>query len=174
MVRFKCRYLLFQIHYPQVSLPPVDLSAAHDKAAPARTRSTTRRKPPNPYPAQTSHTLHIALTHSLTSNFGSYGAATANASVKYYSSRTQTGIIRCAREQFKMVWAALTFLTEIKGIECTVQVVHVGGTIKSVQSVAVKRGEELLKDMVLDGTLTGEEVKSIKERMRKEILAVEM
>jgi len=48
-------------------------------------------------------------------------------SVKYYSSLTGLGIIRVSRDKYTIVWAALTFITEIKNENCLIRVVHLGG-----------------------------------------------
>lgn len=40
-------------------------------------------------------------------------------------------IIRIARENFRLLWAAVTFVVSIAGYNAMMRVVHVGGTIRS-------------------------------------------
>lgn len=49
--------------------------------------------------------------------------------------------MRCAREHFRIVWAALTLLREVGGRAAVVRVVHVSGTIKKVERAAVARAQ---------------------------------
>jgi ribonuclease P/MRP protein subunit POP5 len=72
---------------------------------------------------------------------------TITATVKYFSPATSTAIVRVARDKFRIVWAALTYIREIPdpqqrtgGVEgqrsCVFKVVRVSGTIrKSVEEV---------------------------------------
>lgn len=59
--------------------------------------------------------------------------------MKYFSPATSTGIVRVGREQYRLVWAALTMIKEIRGRPCVIRVVHVSGTIKKAELVAVGR-----------------------------------
>jgi hypothetical protein len=61
--------------------------------------------------------------------------------VKYFSHVTSTGIVRVARENYRMVWAALTYLREIQGRPVVVRVVRVSGTIKKAEMEAVRRAK---------------------------------
>ena len=47
--------------------------------------------------------------------------------VKYYSPATNVCIIRVARDQHNLAWAALTLLTSIDGVRYIPNVVHVSG-----------------------------------------------
>jgi ribonuclease P/MRP protein subunit POP5 len=88
--------------------------------------------------------------------------------VKYFSPTTSTGIVRVGREQYRLVWAALTFLKEIKGQPCIISVVHVSGTIKKAEIEAMKRANRAIQqvsveqreDMMLDETMTDDNVES--------------
>lgn len=50
--------------------------------------------------------------------------------------------MRVGREQYRLVWAALSMVKEIRGRPCVLRVVHVGGTIKKAELVAVDRAGE--------------------------------
>ncbi|KAI8591020.1 hypothetical protein BDZ88DRAFT_76708 [Geranomyces variabilis] len=142
MVRFKNRFLLFRLHYSDD--PP---------AGPASSR----------YAAVIDPVIHggnisSAVKESILLNFGDYGAgiAATSTAVKYFSPWTNTGVLRCARDHYELVWAALTFVTQLKGKSCTFRVVHVGGTIKSVQQETLDLDRRLLGEMQKMGAITGE------------------
>src|ERR1700761_7973522 len=62
--------------------------------------------------------------------------------VKYFSPATSTAIIRVSRDHYRMVWAALTFTTQLPNAisqECVIQVVRVSGTIKKAEEEAIRR-----------------------------------
>ena len=45
------------------------------------------------------------------------------------------------RDHCRLVWAALTYLREVKGRACVVRVVHISGTIKKAEITAVRRAK---------------------------------
>lgn len=47
--------------------------------------------------------------------------------VKYLSQVTSLAIVRCSRATAPTVWAAITLIRAIKGVECCATVVHIGG-----------------------------------------------
>ncbi len=62
--------------------------------------------------------------------------------VKYLSNATSTVILRVAREHFRLVWAALTFMDRVpvkNGKPCIFRVVRVSGTIRKVEEEAIRR-----------------------------------
>lgn len=61
--------------------------------------------------------------------------------VKYFSPATSTGIVRVGREHYRLVWAALTYIKDIRGRPCVIRVVHVSGTIKKAEIQAIKRAK---------------------------------
>lgn len=137
MVRIKHRYLLFNVLYPG-SAP-----AAHTKSD----------EPPylafhSPSPAHLSGGLLLtALRASIASHFGDVGLGLASASLRvvYFSPTTSTAIVRCPRQHFRMVWAALTYMTEVPGARgapatnCVVHVVRVSGTIRKSEEELMRR-----------------------------------
>ncbi|TPX71886.1 hypothetical protein SpCBS45565_g00820 [Spizellomyces sp. 'palustris'] len=149
MVRLKNRYLLFNLHFDPSTPPSVDT-------------------------AINGGTINNTLKDSLELNFGDYGIGIASFTVKYYSPHTQTGIIRCARESYQMLWAALSFITKIRNRPCIFCVVHLGGTIKSVQQVALRRDREALEMMVKKGVLDVAMVDALVKKAQDDIMALEI
>ena len=62
--------------------------------------------------------------------------------VKYFSQATSTAIIRVTRDHYRLVWAALSFVTRLpKPLDqpCVMQVVRVSGTIRKAEEEAIRR-----------------------------------
>lgn len=59
--------------------------------------------------------------------------------VKYFSTETSTGIIRVGRDNYRVVWGALTQIREIRGRPVVIRVVKVSGTIKKAELEAIRR-----------------------------------
>lgn len=82
--------------------------------------------------------------------YGDYGVGMTASSlnVKYLSPATSTAIVRCARAHYRLVWAALSFMTQLPGSSspsstpsrpCVFRVVRVSGTIKKCEQEAIKQ-----------------------------------
>lgn len=74
--------------------------------------------------------------------------------VIYLSPATSTAIIRVSRDHYRLVWAALTFITKLpKPIEeaCCIRVVRCSGTIKKAEEEAVRRAREFIVRARLQG-----------------------
>ena len=68
----------------------------------------------------------------------------ADKPVKYLSPATSTAIIRVTRAHYRLVWAALTYITRLpRPIEqpCVFQVVRVSGTIRKSEEEAIRRAK---------------------------------
>lgn len=65
--------------------------------------------------------------------------------VKYFSSATSTGILRITRENYRILWAALTFINELYGQPAVFRVVRVSGTIRKAEVAAIKLSEETIR-----------------------------
>lgn len=142
MVRIKHRYLLLNIFYP-----------TQDESSTLATQ-----KADIPYTVQfrrpSSDHLDAKLIGRMVRDgvaelFGDYGAGSIAGSlqVKYVSSATSTAIIRVARAHYRMVWAALSFVTRLpRPIDqiCVVQVVRVSGTIKKAEEEAIRRARAVI------------------------------
>ncbi|KAG0660766.1 hypothetical protein C6P46_004450 [Rhodotorula mucilaginosa] len=133
MVRFKHRYLLVHLVFPdQLQLPSPPSSST---SQPALANSDTK----SPQASLTESGLIGLLRDSLSVNFGDIGAGEVGGtfSIKYLSPTTSTVIIRVAREHYRTLWAALTLLRKVGGHECIARVVHVSGTIRKTQHSAI-------------------------------------
>lgn len=68
--------------------------------------------------------------------------------VNYWSPSTSTAIIRCPRDHYEMVWAALTFVTRLPrpvDLPVVVRVIRVSGTIKKAEEEVIKRSQQIIK-----------------------------
>ena len=121
MVRIKQRYLLFQLLYPTAITP----NAEDDP-------STQLAKLHAPSPGLDSRSLLRLIRNSLRHMYGEHGAAVAGGSlsVRYWSSATSVGILRCRREVVRMVWGAVTWM----------RFVEVGGCEEEGSSLGGRRG----------------------------------
>ncbi|KAL8822198.1 MAG: hypothetical protein Q9191_007060 [Dirinaria sp. TL-2023a] len=145
MVRIKHRYLLVNFLYPEAGeVPP-----------PGRNPSSTKPAVPDivqfnqPTPDYlTPQVLVRCIRDQVQLLYGDYGAGiTANGlSVKYLSPATSTAIVRCSRDNYRLVWAALTFTTHLpkpspqgRAKPCVIRVVRVSGTIRKSEEEAVRR-----------------------------------
>ena len=69
-------------------------------------------------------------------------------SVTYWSPSTSTAIIRCPREHYEMVWAALTFVTRLPSANHTpvvIKVVRISGTIRKAEEEVIRRAKNIIK-----------------------------
>ena len=162
MVRIKYRYLLVHILYPEPDSKSRTVYAGPAKPLP----NLVQFHRPSPDDL-TSQLLARSIKDQIALLYGDYGVGlTSNglngtvtgignslftltkpsATVKYLSPATSTAIVRCARAHFRLVWAALSFMTELPKISkqassrpCVMQVVRVSGTIKKVEEEAIRR-----------------------------------
>jgi ribonuclease P/MRP protein subunit POP5 len=162
MVRIKHRYLLFNILYPSPS-PPAN----------STTTGTQTTSPPayilfsRPSPSHLSAPLLSTLVrHELHTLFGDHGLSVTQAALRvvYFSPATSTGILRVPRAHFRMVWAALAFITAIpaererggrgtRGAErqCVIRVVRVSGTIRKSEEELLRRARRELVRAKMEG-----------------------
>ena len=112
MVRVKRRYFVFQFHF--------NSNSAHL--------------------IKSSH-IHTALETMIARLYGDVGVArfTRNLSIIYYNPSTRVAIVRCLREDKHMLQTVATFLSKITPdlIECSVQTLHVGGSIRQCKKYLV-------------------------------------
>ena len=120
-MRFKNRYLLIQLVF--ASSPSLSL------------------------PSLTAYQLFALLRSSVLTNFGEYGFGQISSSlqVKHLNNKTGLALLRCTRDDWQMVRAALLLgVRDIGGEECSVRVLGVSGTIRGVQKMAVRWTREVL------------------------------
>lgn len=83
------------------------------------------------------------IEQSIRVNFGQWGfTSIGEFRVIYFSSSTSTGILRVHRHWARLLWAALTYISEIKGDRVIVQVVRMSGTIRKIHQHAIAFAEE--------------------------------
>jgi ribonuclease P/MRP protein subunit POP5 len=86
-----------------------------------------------------SYAVLDAIKDSIDLLFGEFGVIVQQSlAIKYYSPYSGMAIVRASREYHKLVWAAITFVKEVKNRRCAVQVVHNSGTIKLLQKYAIE------------------------------------
>ncbi|KAI9204495.1 Rpp14/Pop5 family-domain-containing protein [Polychytrium aggregatum] len=117
-----------------------------------------------------------AFKDSVEQNFGDYGAGSvlSSLSVKYFSPFTSVGIVRTGRDDFRMVWAALTFINQIRGRDCIIRVVHVGGTISKVQRAAIDLDRQLLGSLRRSKVIDYKTEESLQSRSQAEIGSIQL
>jgi ribonuclease P/MRP protein subunit POP5 len=112
MVRVKRRYFVFQFHF--------------------NSNSTNLIK--------SSH-IHTAFETMITRLYGDVGIArfTRNLSIIYYNPSTRVSIVRCLRDDKHILQTAATFISKLTNdqIECSIQTLHVGGSIRQCKKYLV-------------------------------------
>ena len=176
MVRIKHRYLLLHILYPDSSDRQSKSTSSTDKSLP----DIVQFHSPSPDDL-TPQLLALAIKDQVQYLYGDYGLGLVSSGlvgtisipstaispnlqltkppVKYLSPATSTAIIRCSRNHFRLVWAALSFMTQLPHTRsqkhprpCVMQVVRVSGTIKKAEEEAIRRA----KDAILKGREDGQ------------------
>ncbi|GAD94784.1 Rpp14 family family [Paecilomyces variotii No. 5] len=154
MVRIKHRYLLIDILYPS---PGSDVPVNPSKGGNADLQSHLRIHAPTP-DTLSPGLLAKMVREEVSEMFGDWGvgrlggASAGGVSVKYLSPATSTAIIRCPRASFRLVWAALTYLSSIPASNrrsgpgsgsgarsCVFRVVRVSGTMRKAEEEAIRR-----------------------------------
>ncbi|KAJ6780823.1 hypothetical protein PWT90_00510 [Aphanocladium album] len=138
MVRIKERYLLVNIIYPP------DPSAKQKSGVPSfvvQHQPTVENLTPQ--------LLLKAIRNEIGQLFGDHGlgALGGSLSVKYLSLATSTIILRCHREHYRMLWAALTLMDHVPvkdGRPCVFRVVRVSGTIRKAEEEAIRQARALV------------------------------
>ncbi|EJT51650.1 hypothetical protein A1Q1_07062 [Trichosporon asahii var. asahii CBS 2479] len=144
MVRFKNRYLLAEFldagsisPFPEPLAEPIELDSGFD--ANDDDDEALARIPELPFAHLSPPTLpdegaglYKAVRQVVQQVFGDEGWG-----LVYHSPITTLTIIRIARPHYRMIWAALTLITEIGGRRVLPRVVAVSGTIKKLQSAAI-------------------------------------
>lgn len=158
MVRIKERYLLVNILYPP---EPATTKGSRLPNCVVQHQPTIERLTPQ--------LLLKAINSQVGVLFGDYGQGALgghlsgksqrgfawvfnyslliNSKVKYLSLATSTFILRCAREHYKMLWAALTLMTQVPvkdGRPCIFRVVRVSGTIRKAEEEAIRQARKLV------------------------------
>ncbi|TIA86221.1 hypothetical protein D6C76_00427 [Aureobasidium pullulans] len=138
MVRLKHRYLLLNILYPDAETPTKPSTDAELPHVISFHRPSSDKL--------NAQLLARIIRDGVAELFGDYGSGMIAASlvVKYLSPATSTAIVRVSRAHYRLVWAALSFVTRLpKPIDqnCVIQVVRVSGTIRKAEEEAIRRAK---------------------------------
>lgn len=84
--------------------------------------------------------FYDAIRESIGSNFGDWGTGLLmnSLSVKYWNPATNIGIVRCLRDEFRLLWSGITFINHIRGRKVRIKVVYTAGTVRSCQKQVVR------------------------------------
>ncbi|PYH96634.1 hypothetical protein BO71DRAFT_396940 [Aspergillus ellipticus CBS 707.79] len=175
MVRIKHRYLLLDILYPDPSTWPPATASRSKNAPNAQSQSQLQIHSPTS-DALTPSLLARMVREEVAELFGDYGlgrlggAGAGGVSVKYLSQATSTAIIRCPRASFRLVWTALTCMSQVPGLNengskrsgttrpCVFRVIRVSGTMRKAEEEAIRRARReivRLRDLDEVGVLEG-------------------
>lgn len=188
MVRVKFRYLVVNFLYPE----PLSKSGA---ALP----DLVQIHSPTP-DAFNAGALVRLLRDAVEDLYGDYGSGMVSSSLKgmrciprvlcsfvltcgavnYYSPSTSTAIIRCPRDHYEMVWAALTYITKLPKVDIPVvcRVLRVSGTIRKAEEEVIRRSQKIVKraraweGKGADPMLVSVEKMVEKDRKRDNVLAI--
>ncbi|KAF3052568.1 hypothetical protein E8E11_007241 [Didymella keratinophila] len=170
MVRVKFRYLVVNFLYPEPT-------------SKQRTPLPALMQIHSPTPdAFNAGALIRLLRDAVEDLYGDYGSGMVSSSLKvnYFSSSTSTAIVRCPRDHYEMVWAALTYVTKLPKVDIPVvcRVLRVSGTIRKVEEEVIRRSQKIVKRAKgfegrgVDPMLGSVEKSVEKERKREDVLAV--
>lgn len=116
--------------------------------------------PPRPLPRPeyvpqnvTAPAILKELRLALERNFGDAGAGTAGGSlaIRYYNPRTGTAILRCARENARVVWASLAMVSHLETTRCRIICKHLAGKLDFAQHLI--SGRPCLRGSMADSLL---------------------
>ncbi|ORX34262.1 Rpp14/Pop5 family-domain-containing protein [Kockovaella imperatae] len=83
--------------------------------------------------------IYRAIKGSIQEVYGDegWGRVASSFKVVYHSPLTTLTMLRIARQHYRLLWSAITFLTSVQGQDVLPRVVAVSGTIKKVQNTAI-------------------------------------
>lgn len=151
MVRLKQRYILFEILYP-----PTDGDGSENsynfyefsKSAQNALLILHQTSPAEINPKSITRSIRCVIQD----HFGDFGVGVAGMllSVRYFSNKTSTGIIRCGRQHYQMIVAALALMNRIGHKEVVVRCIHISGTIKKCEEYSIARNRRIMSKLKLD------------------------
>jgi ribonuclease P/MRP protein subunit POP5 len=116
-----------------------------------------------------------AIHESLLANFGEYGLAACLPSlqVKYVNGGTGVCVVRSSRKHYRMVWAAITFITEIRKLPLFFNLLDLSGSASACRRTAHQCDSEKLRLLKLDThTLLAEQLEYA-ESMQSRLAALD-
>eukprot|EP00117_Sycon_ciliatum_P021544 scpid78794/ scgid18850/ Ribonuclease P/MRP protein subunit POP5 len=72
--------------------------------------------------------------------------------VKYLNVQTNIAIIRISRDYYKLLLSALPLMKKLRDIECSIKVLHLGGTIRSCQRFLIAHNRKYLQECLKTAT----------------------
>ncbi|OMJ22157.1 Ribonuclease P/MRP protein subunit POP5 [Smittium culicis] len=57
------------------------------------------------------------------------------------------GIVRVSRDNYRMLWASMTMISQIKTYFCRFTVIHVSGSINKCQKAAIQNDKRLILNL---------------------------
>lgn len=109
----------------------------------------------------TQNDVASAIQESLLVNFGEYGLASSLPSlqVKYVNGGTGICVVRTSRKQYRTIWAAITFVTEIRKLPLVFNLLDLSGSTSACRRAAQQCDSEKLRLLKLDKhTLSAEQL----------------
>lgn len=155
MVRLKHRYILFDILHPPPSHPKTSLQRekfANFSESPKAALLSLHATSPASINARAIAQL---LKQVIEEHFGELAAGKVALLiiVKYFSNKTSTGIIRCNRQNFHQVVAAMALVTKMDNSDVVMRCVHVSGTIRKCEQFSIQNNRKLMVEMGQDETM---------------------
>lgn len=153
MVRLKHRYVLFDIVYP----PEKTMNSSRDRHKFSSFSLSPKEALLQLHEASSSRlnqrSITTILRQVIEDHFGELGAGLAGQSLvlKYYSSKTSTGILRCNRQHVDMVMASIALVTKLDDRNVTMRCIHVSGTIRKCEEYLIRRNRELMIALGVEG-----------------------
>lgn len=148
MVRLKHRYILFEILYPpstDTSKTPRDDFVSYCNSQ-IDSLVVLHQSSPGTI---NQRTLTNCIKNMILDVYGDFGLGEVGMSVlvKYFSSKTSTGIIRCGRTNYKKVVGAMTLIEKLEGNDVIIRCTRVSGTIKKSEEYSISRSHDLIRLM---------------------------
>ncbi|KAI5953631.1 POP5 [Candida jiufengensis] len=146
MVRIKHRYILFEILYPPTPKNASQQELEEYIESETNVLLTLHKSSPQNINYKT--ILH-AIRKSLHEHYGDVGSGSAGMlmTIKYFSNKTSTGIIRCGRSQFETIIGAMSMINCIDGVDLVMSCIHVSGTIKKCEEFSILNTKKLMGKM---------------------------
>lgn len=152
MVRLKNRYLLFDIVYPPVGDPRTgNQKQKHNAFSESPKEALLQMHEPSPA-AINARSIASMLRRVVEEHFGQIagGSVALLISVKYFSNKTSTGIIRCSRDNFHQVMAAVALVTKVDNYNAVMRCIHSSGTIRKCEQFSIRRNKQMIVEMGQD------------------------
>ena len=124
MVRFKQRYMLVTVHSDRTEVAQKDIYSAV---------SGQVNQVMGEQMAVHERRVSDGDNSRLWAGVYGYGCVRATLHIKYHNAQTATFILRVGRQFIRSVWLAVSSVKEVAGRTASLEVVHVGGTLRSVK-----------------------------------------